>query len=294
MINLLRDERVFRALSIVVTSTAAGLSVIVAAVVITVFVAYLPGGVEGAVEVAPGDSIEILSPDTGHNLDAVLGEDAGGAWAHAPGQDYGRALFAQPHGENPPSVLRWSAEQPLSERAVRLVHVVKGELLGAAEMLAEFSLVYWNRDLHFLVSSFFCFLARASPASTSTLLVAAPATLSSPAPTIVDRAGKGLVGSRYHRSLADHQHALLDQRPCNGQPGAGEDTCEGRPGNAHPFRGSFLIEPFEVGQAKGFEFVQSQRFDLESTNRAANGLEGPFPGPASDPPELLRSCHFAS
>ena len=66
------------ALSIVVTSTVAGPRVIVAAVVITVFVAYLPGGVEGAIEVAPGDSVGIVSADTSHHLDAVLGEDAGG------------------------------------------------------------------------------------------------------------------------------------------------------------------------------------------------------------------------
>jgi hypothetical protein len=147
-----------------------------------------------------------------------------------------------------------------------------------------------------LVISSLCssFSALASPATATTLLVAAPATLSAPAPTVVDRAGEWLVGSGYHRPFADHQHALLDQRPGDSQPCAGEDAGEGRPGNAHPFRGSFLVEPLEVGESQSLKLVESQLFDFKPADRTADGFERPAFGPASDPPDLLRSCHFAS
>jgi hypothetical protein len=110
----------------------------------------------------------------------------------------------------------------------------------------------------------------------------------------MDRAGEGLVGSGYHGSLTDHQHTLLDQRPCDGRPGAGKDAGEGRPGNAHPFSGGHLIEPFEIGEPQSLELVESQLFDFEAADRASDGLERPASGHASDSSDLLRSCHFPS
>jgi hypothetical protein len=110
----------------------------------------------------------------------------------------------------------------------------------------------------------------------------------------VDWTGEGLVGCRHDRTFADHQHALLDQGPRDRRSGAGEDAGEGRPGNSHSFGRSLLVEPLEVGQAKGLELVEPQRFDLEGADGAADGLERPSPGHATDPPELFRSCHVVS
>ena len=99
--------------------------------------------------------------------------------------------------------------------------------------------------------------ARASPAFAATLLVTAPATLSPPAPTVMDRAGERLVGSRYHRPLANYQDFLPDQRPRNRFSRAFKDAGEGRAGNAHPLGSGFLVETFEIGQPQSLEFVQS-------------------------------------
>jgi hypothetical protein len=98
---------------------------------------------------------------------------------------------------------------------------------------------------------------RARPPSAATLLVTATAALTPPATAVMNGTGKRLVRCRSHRSLTYHQHALLDQCSRDRHPGAGEDAGEGRPGNAHPLGGSFLVEPFEIGQPQSLELVQS-------------------------------------
>jgi len=110
----------------------------------------------------------------------------------------------------------------------------------------------------------------------------------------MDRAGERLVGSRYHRPLANYQDFLLDQRPRNRFSRAFKDAGEGRAGNAHPFRRSLLVKPLEIGQPKGLELIESQLFDFKAADRATDGLETPSPGHASDPPNFFRSCHFAT
>jgi hypothetical protein len=154
MINLHRDERMYRAGSIVVASIATIRTMVVPAIVVSVVVARLAGGFERTVKVTLCQSLGIFAVDTEHNLDAVMGEDVGGARPHAPGQDNRRALLAQPHGVHPAPVLGRGAEVALADRTAVFVHGVEGERLGAAEMLAEPPLVYWNRDFHFITSFF--------------------------------------------------------------------------------------------------------------------------------------------
>jgi len=95
------------------------------------------------------------------------------------------------------------------------------------------------------------------------LLVTAPTTVTSFSPAVVDGTRKGLVSSCHHRSLTHDQHALFDQGSRDCRSRAAENAGEGRAGNAHPLRCSFLVEPLEVRQAKGFEFVQPQWLHCE-------------------------------
>jgi hypothetical protein len=278
-----------------VVSVLIGHSVVMPTIVKSVVVTHLAGGFEGAVEIAADDRLRVFPLNTEHHLDTVMSKYFRGAWTHTSSQNHCRTLLAQPHWEYPAPMLRWGAEQALTDSATVLVNGVKGERLGAAEVLAEPSLVYWNRDFHWSSPPGVQVLsAPASPASAAALLVTATAALSPPAPAIVDRTGKGLVSSRHHRSLSHHQHPLLDQRSCNRRSGAGENAGESRAGDPHPFGRGLLVEPFEVGQAKGLELVQPQLLDLEGVDRATDRLECPPPGHATNSPQLFRSSHFAS
>jgi hypothetical protein len=152
MMILPRDDRTANTVSTVVTIMAIVRTMVVVTIVKAVVVARLASGHERPVKVAPGHSIRIPTLDTEHDLDPVLGEDAGGAWSHTSCQDHGRPLLAQPHGINPTPVLGGSAELPLANRAALFVHCIQGKRLGTAEMLAELSLAQRNRNFHVIVS----------------------------------------------------------------------------------------------------------------------------------------------
>ena len=57
----------------------------------------------------------------------------------ASGQNHGRALLAQPYGEYPAAVLRWGAEEAVTDGAPVFFYLVKSERLGSAKMSAETS-----------------------------------------------------------------------------------------------------------------------------------------------------------
>jgi hypothetical protein len=40
--------------------------------------------------------------------------------------------------------------------------------------------------------------------------------------------------------------------------GGRKDTAEGRARNAHPLRGLFLVQPFQIGQPDRFELVERE------------------------------------
>ena len=46
--------------------------------------------------------------------------------------------------------------------------------------------------------------------------------------------------------------------------GGRKDTAEGRARNAHPLRGLFLVQPFQIGQPDRFELVERED-DLDQT-----------------------------
>jgi len=116
----------------------------------------------------------------------------------------------------------------------------------------------------------------------------------SPSSTIVYRAWERAIGRSLDGSFAHHENAFLDQRPRDDIPGTSENTGEGRSGNPHPVGGGFLVQSLKIGQPKGFELVQPQRFDFELADRSADGLERPCSSHETDLSELFRSCHIVS
>jgi len=52
-----------------------------------------------------------------------------------------------------------------------------------------------------------------------------------------------------------------------------EDPSDRGPGDAHPLGGLLLVEPLEVGEAEGFEFVEGQHQLLEEPGVPSPGLE---------------------
>jgi hypothetical protein len=118
------------------------------AIVKPVIMTNLSGRLEGAVKVAPDKRFGVVPLNAQHHLDAVEGEDVGGAWTHPTGQDHRRTLFPQPHGIHSATMFGWSAESAFVDGATRVIHGVEGECLGAAEVLTKPAFVQWNCDLH--------------------------------------------------------------------------------------------------------------------------------------------------
>jgi len=259
--------------------------VVVATIVKAVIVTDFSGCAEGAVKVTADYLLRVFSLNAEDYLYTLMSKDICGSRPHSTRQDYRRALLTKPHRENTTTVFRWRSEETITDITIVLINRVEGECLGTAKMCAEFSFVHGDCDLH-IVTPLFNIHIRHS------VLVATATSPPPPASAFVNRAGKWRIGGRHHRTLSHHQHALLDQRSCDRRSGLGEDTGERWTGNTHPLGGGFLIEPLEICQANGLELVESQLLDLEGSDRAADGLESPFPGHATDSSEFFRSCHL--
>lgn len=142
-----------------VTTTFTVRPVVVSAIVKAVVVTHVSGCFEGAVEKALHDRIRIIALDAEDNLDAVLREDVDGSRAHAARKDDGRSIPSKPRRVDSAAVFRRGADLAFDDGTARRLHGVEGEGLGAAEVLAESSLVQWDCDSHFPILPSIVFIA---------------------------------------------------------------------------------------------------------------------------------------
>jgi hypothetical protein len=124
--------------------------------------------------------------------------------------------------------------------------------------------------------------------------MAAPATAAASPSGAVHRAWHRFPGTLDNRAFTNEQKSFFDQSSRNNRPGAIENASKRGSRDPHPFRGRFLVQALEIGEAQGLEFVGSQDFDLELRRRATDGFEGAPLSQAADLSEFLGPSHGAS
>jgi hypothetical protein len=110
----------------------------------------------------------------------------------------------------------------------------------------------------------------------------------------VHRARQRIARRRDHRSLADHQHLICDQRLRDCRSGAGENPCERGARHAHPLGGRLLVQALEVGETQRLQLVEPEVLDDETVDGLTDRLECSFAADATDPAGFLGSGHRTS
>lgn len=75
---------------------------------------------------------------------------------------------------------------------------------------------------------------------------------------VVYRAGPGFALASTDDAATHGEHLPVDEGVGDHLPGGGENAGEGRPGYAHAHRSLFLVEAFDVGEAKCLQTVERQ------------------------------------
>ena len=73
--------------------------------------------------------------------------------------------------------------------------------------------------------------------------------------------------------------------------GGRKDTAEGRARNAHPLRGLFLVQPFQIGQPDRLELVEREDDPVQFVDRNSRGMEHGRDRSPGNPAATLRSGH---
>jgi hypothetical protein len=73
--------------------------------------------------------------------------------------------------------------------------------------------------------------------------------------------------------------------------GGRQDTAEGRARNAHPLRGLFLVQPFQIGQSDRFELIEREDDLDQLAGWNPCGVEHGRERPPGNPAATLGSGH---
>jgi hypothetical protein len=73
--------------------------------------------------------------------------------------------------------------------------------------------------------------------------------------------------------------------------GGRQDTAEGRARNAHPFRGLFLVQPFQIGQSDRFELIEREDDLVQLADRDPRRMEHGRDRSPGNPAATLWSGH---
>jgi hypothetical protein len=95
-----------------------------------------------------------------------------------------------------------------------------------------------------------------------------------------------------HRPRSDHQHPGFEEAGSHGVPGSRENPRVGLPRHPHALGRRILVEPLEVGETDGLEFVQANRHGVGLARGLSDGAEAPAFHVAADAAEDHGTRHM--
>lgn len=101
----------------------------------------------------------------------------------------------------------------------------------------------------------------------------------------------GVRGAELNGTALDLEGMPFDQGPGSLPASVGNHPLKGRARDSHPSGGLGLSQPFQIGQAKGLEFLLKQDDSRQAVQRQTRGFVDGSPGLVSDNAPLPGAGH---